>query len=55
MKAKEITDAVIDLLKSGDYRFGRLNFPNGDMVGHTGMMDATIIAVETVDKCVGEL
>jgi len=55
MKAKEITDTVIDLLKSGDYRFGRLNFPNGDMVGHTGMMDATIIAVETVDKCVGEL
>jgi 2,3-bisphosphoglycerate-independent phosphoglycerate mutase len=55
MKAKEITDTVIDLLKNGDYRFGRLNFPNGDMVGHTGMMDAAIIAVETVDKCVGEL
>jgi 2,3-bisphosphoglycerate-independent phosphoglycerate mutase len=55
MKAKEITDTVIELLKSGDYRFGRLNFPNGDMVGHTGMMDSTIIAVETVDKCVGEL
>ncbi len=55
MKAKEITDNVIDLLKSGDYRFGRLNFPNGDMVGHTGMVDAAIIAVETVDKCVGEL
>jgi 2,3-bisphosphoglycerate-independent phosphoglycerate mutase len=55
MKAKKITDTVIDLLKSGDYSFGRLNFPNGDMVGHTGMMDATIIAVETVDKCVGEL
>ncbi len=55
MKAKEITDIVINLLKSGDYRFGRLNFPNGDMVGHTGMMDAAIIAVETVDQCVGEL
>jgi 2,3-bisphosphoglycerate-independent phosphoglycerate mutase len=55
MKAKEITDAVIDLLKSSDYKFGRLNFPNGDMVGHTGVMEATIIAVETVDKCVGEL
>ncbi len=55
MKAKEITDTVIDLLKSGDYRFGRLNYPNGDMVGHTGMMDAAIIAVETVDKCVGKL
>jgi len=55
MKAKEITDAVIDLLTSGNYKFGRLNFPNGDMVGHTGQMDAAIIAVETVDKSVGEL
>jgi 2,3-bisphosphoglycerate-independent phosphoglycerate mutase len=55
MKAKEITDMVIGLLQSGDYRFGRLNFPNGDMVGHTGMTEAAIIAVETVDKCVGEI
>lgn len=55
MKAKEITDTVIELLKSGDYRFGRTNFPNGDMVGHTGKMDAAVIAVEMVDKCVGEL
>ena len=55
MKAKEITDTVTELLKSGNYKFGRTNFPNGDMVGHTGMMDAAIIAVETVDKCVGEL
>ncbi|MEN6420308.1 MAG: 2,3-bisphosphoglycerate-independent phosphoglycerate mutase [Smithella sp.] len=55
MKAREINDKVIELLKSGDYKFGRTNFPNGDMVGHTGVMDAAIIAVETVDKCVGEL
>jgi 2,3-bisphosphoglycerate-independent phosphoglycerate mutase len=55
MKAKEIKDTVIDLLKRGDYKFGRLNFPNGDMVGHTGMTDAAMIAVETVDQCVGEL
>ncbi|MFA5322795.1 MAG: 2,3-bisphosphoglycerate-independent phosphoglycerate mutase [Smithella sp.] len=55
MKAREITDTVIDLLKSGDYKFGRTNFPNGDMVGHTGKTEAAIIAVETVDKCVGEL
>ncbi|MEE9910737.1 MAG: 2,3-bisphosphoglycerate-independent phosphoglycerate mutase [Deltaproteobacteria bacterium] len=55
MKAKEITDVVIDLLKSGDYKFGRLNYPNGDMVGHTGMTDAAIIAVETVDHGVGKL
>ncbi len=55
MKAKEITDKVIELLRSGDYKFGRTNFPNGDMVGHTGNMQAAITAVETVDKCVGEL
>ena len=55
MKARQISDAVIKLLKEGDYRFGRLNFPNGDMVGHTGVTDAAIIAVETVDQCVGEL
>jgi 2,3-bisphosphoglycerate-independent phosphoglycerate mutase len=55
MKAVEIKDRVIELLKTGQYRFGRLNFPNGDMVGHTGAMEASIIAVETVDHCVGEL
>jgi len=55
MKAVEIKDTVIELLKTGAYRFGRLNFPNGDMVGHTGIMEAAIIAVETVDRCVGEL
>jgi 2,3-bisphosphoglycerate-independent phosphoglycerate mutase len=55
MKAIEIKDCVIDLLRTGQYRFGRLNFANGDMVGHTGVMEAAIIAVETVDRCVGEL
>jgi len=55
MKAFEVKDKTIELLRSGIYRFGRLNFANGDMVGHTGNMEAAIIAVETVDKCVGEL
>ncbi|NLA76159.1 MAG: 2,3-bisphosphoglycerate-independent phosphoglycerate mutase, partial [Deltaproteobacteria bacterium] len=55
MKAIEIKDTVISLLEQGKYRFGRLNFANGDMVGHTGVMDAAITAVETVDRCVGEL
>ena len=55
MRAMEIKDCAIDLLKTGQYRFGRLNFANGDMVGHTGSMEAAIIAVETVDRCVGEL
>ncbi|MBD3385364.1 2,3-bisphosphoglycerate-independent phosphoglycerate mutase [candidate division KSB1 bacterium] len=55
MKAQEITDKTIELLKSGKYRFGRLNFANGDMVGHTGIIKAAVTAVETVDKCVGRL
>ncbi len=36
MKVREITAEVIDLLRTGEYQFGRLNFPSGDMVGHTG-------------------
>lgn len=55
MKADEVTAEVLGLLRSGKYRFGRLNFANGDMVGHTGNMAAAIVAVETVDRCVGEL
>jgi len=55
MKAEEITEKTIELLKSGKYQFGRLNFPNGDMVGHTGNLEAAIIGVETVDTAVGKL
>jgi len=55
MKAVEIKNRVIEMLKQGRYRFGRLNFANGDMVGHTGVMEAAVLAVETVDQCVGEL
>jgi 2,3-bisphosphoglycerate-independent phosphoglycerate mutase len=55
MKAREITEQTIRMLEEGCYRFGRINFPNGDMVGHTGNMDATISAVEEVDRCLGML
>ena len=55
MKVREITDAVIDLLRSGEYRFGRLNFPSGDMVGHTGNLGATIEAVDIIDDCMRRL
>jgi 2,3-bisphosphoglycerate-independent phosphoglycerate mutase len=55
MKAAEIKNKSIELLQTGRYRFGRLNFANGDMVGHTGKMEAAITAVETVDQCVGDL
>jgi len=49
MKAAEITDRLIDELRTGKHRFARVNYANGDMVGHTGAFDATVIAVETVD------
>lgn len=55
MKAFEITAKVKELLASGRYDFGRLNFANGDMVGHCGDMEAAVTAVEAVDTCVGEL
>ncbi len=49
MKAAEITDKVIEAVESGGFEFIRLNYPNGDMVGHTGDLDAAVIAAETVD------
>ncbi|MBK7980648.1 MAG: 2,3-bisphosphoglycerate-independent phosphoglycerate mutase [Ignavibacteriae bacterium] len=55
MKADEITDKTIELLRSGKYQFGRINYPNGDMVGHTGVIDAVIKAVEAVDEGLGKL
>jgi 2,3-bisphosphoglycerate-independent phosphoglycerate mutase len=55
MKVREITDEVVDLLRSGEYRFGRLNYPSGDMVGHTGNLDATVEAMTVIDECLGRL
>ena len=55
MKVREITDEVIDLLRTGEYRFGRLNFPSGDMVGHTGNLDATVEAMTVIDECMAKL
>ena len=49
MKAAEITDRLIAELRTGRHRFARVNYANGDMVGHTGSFDATVVAVETVD------
>jgi 2,3-bisphosphoglycerate-independent phosphoglycerate mutase len=49
MKAAEITDATLEAIGSGDFKFIRLNYPNGDMVGHTGVVAAIRIAVEAVD------
>ncbi len=55
MKANEIAEKTAEMLKSGEFRFGRLNFPNGDMVGHTAIPEAIISAVETVDSCIQKL
>ena len=55
MKAADITDAAISAIESGDFDFIRLNYANGDMVGHTGNQAAIQIAVETVDLCLGRL
>ena len=55
MKATEVTDLVIAALEKGKYGFIRCNFPNGDMVGHTGNLLATEIAVETVDLCLARI
>lgn len=55
MKAADITDTTIAAIRSGKFDFIRLNYPNGDMVGHTGVYPAARIAVETVDLSLGRL
>src|SRR5690606_8694025 len=55
MKAAEITDAAVTAIESGDFDFVRLNYANGDMVGHTGDLEATRIAMEVVDRQLARL
>lgn len=55
MKADEITDEVVKVIEGGEYQFIRINYPNGDMVGHTGVVDAVKQAVEAVDENLGRL
>lgn len=55
MKAAEVTDVLIEHLRAGRFDFGRVNYANGDMVGHTGQLDATRVAVEAVDLCLARL
>ncbi len=50
MKSKEITEAMVSAMASGKFQFLRCNYPNGDMVGHTGVMDAVVYAMECVDN-----
>jgi len=55
MKAAEITDSLIAALQSQKFRHLRVNYANGDMVGHTGHRDAAVQAVEAVDLCLARL
>lgn len=55
MKSADITDDLIEVIRSGKYDFIRCNFPNGDMVGHTGSLPATITAMESVDLALARL
>ena len=55
MSAYKVAEAASEAIKSGKYDVLIINFANCDMVGHTGVYDAAYKAVETVDKCVGEI
>lgn len=55
MSALEVTDKLVAAIKARKYDLIILNFANGDMVGHTGIMEAAVKAVETVDACIGKV
>lgn len=55
MSAYQVKDKLIEVIKKGEHDVIIINFANPDMVGHTGVMDAVIKAIETVDECVGEV
>ncbi len=55
MKAAEITDVTIDRINKDTFRFGRINYPNGDMVGHTGDRRAAIVSLEALDLSLARL
>ena len=55
MKAADITDETIKQMRENSFRVGRINYPNGDMVGHTGHFLATISAMTSLDLCLGRL
>lgn len=55
MKCADITDRVVEEIESGSYDFIKLNFPNGDMVGHTGIYEAVICSMEALDLQLGRI
>ena len=55
MKCREVTSAMIAAMESGKFQFLRCNYPNGDMVGHTGVMDAVVTSMEALDACLAKV
>ncbi|MDE0843289.1 MAG: 2,3-bisphosphoglycerate-independent phosphoglycerate mutase [Psychrobacter pacificensis] len=55
MSAPEVTDKLVEAIESGQYDVLVVNYANGDMVGHTGIFDAAVKAVEALDVCVGRV
>jgi 2,3-bisphosphoglycerate-independent phosphoglycerate mutase len=55
MSAAGVTDALVSAIESGTYDFIVANYANPDMVGHTGVWDATVMAVETIDQCLARV
>jgi 2,3-bisphosphoglycerate-independent phosphoglycerate mutase len=55
MSAREVTDKVVEAVRTRQYAFVLVNFANPDMVGHTGILDAAVKAVKVVDDCIGRL
>ena len=55
MKCADITDRVIKEVESGKWDFIKLNYPNGDMVGHTGVYEAVVCSMEAMDLQLGRL
>ena len=55
MSAREATDAFLRHWEEQDFAFAIINFANADMVGHTGVIEAAVKAVETVDECLGRI
>ncbi|MFW8591677.1 2,3-bisphosphoglycerate-independent phosphoglycerate mutase [Glaciecola sp. 2405UD65-10] len=55
MNSEKLTDAIIESIEGGKYDVIICNFPNGDMVGHTGKFDAAVKACEAVDACIGRI
>ena len=55
MSANEITDALIQKMQLGTYKFILVNYANADMVGHTGNLEAAIKAMQTLDNCFGRV